>query len=683
MLNENGLGTFIGNLHQEVIREAEVEGNEQLWSETFTALVAENLIEAGELEDAQPCYYRSPRLGLEVSGYGLADEGRTLDLLLTRYKQTSSPSTMGKTEIDTGFKLMANFLDKALAGYHKNLEEASPAFDMALAIWQARNGLERVRFFLLTSKVAKIEFKGNDQAHGLESSYHIWDARRLYRYDSSGQHREPIHIDFQRTFDQAIPCITAPETNADYTTYLAILPGNVLEAIYAEHGPRLLELNVRSFLQARGKVNKGIRDTLREEPERFLAYNNGISATAGHVQLVDLPGGGRGIGALNDFQIVNGGQTTASLHNVVKRDKSNISGAFVQAKITVIDNEKMDEMVSLISRYSNSQNKVNDADFSANDPFHVRMEELSRTIWAPATDGTQRQTRWFYERARGQYQDAIGRQGTPARVKQFRLAHPNSQRFTKTDLAKFENTWAQLPHLVSLGAQKNFRELTIRLSERKRFEPDQLFFQRHVAKAILFRRTEKLVSAQNFGGYRANIVTYTLAYLTHRTASRIDLDRIWAEQNITPVLAEAIVDVSRLVYDAITDPPGGRNVTEWCKRSACWERVRELDVGLNRALWQELVETGMGPANGRTDRGIDEDTPEEQDMIARALEVEAETWLEVSNWAKETGNLQSWQRSIAYSLGRQARQGRPPSRKQAKQGLLLLEEAERLGYRAD
>ncbi len=682
MSDENGLGTFIGNLHQEVIREAEVEGNEQLWSQTFTSLVIDSLVEAGELEDAEPCYYRSPRLGLEVGGYGFSDEGRTLDLLLTRYEQTSSPATLGKADIETAFKRMTSFLGRALAGYHTDLEEASPAFDMALAIWQARKGLERVRFFLLTSKVARIEFKGNEQVHGLESSYHIWDARRLHRYDSSGQHREPIHIDFRGTFGQAIPCITTPSTNAGYTTYLTILPGNVLEAIYAQHGPRLLELNVRSFLQARGKVNRGIRDTLREEPERFLAYNNGISVTAARVQLVDLPDGGRGIGALDDFQIVNGGQTTASLHNVVKKDRADISDVFVQAKITVIDDENIDEMVSLISRYSNSQNRVNDADFSANDPFHVRMEELSRTVWAPATDGTQRQTRWFYERARGQYQDAIGRQGTPARVKQFRLTHPNPQRFTKTDVAKFENTWAQLPHLVSLGAQKNFREFTIHLSERRRFEPDQLFFQRHVAKAILFRRTEKLVSAQNFGGYRANIVTYTLAYLAHRTASRIDLDRIWREQDITPALAEAITEVSRHVYEAITDPPGGRNVTEWCKKSACWERVRGLDVELNGALWQELVETGMGSANGASDRGIEEDTPEEQEVIARARQVRAETWFEVSNWAKETGNLQSWQRGIAYSLGRLAGQGKSPSRKQATQGLLLLEEAERLGYRA-
>lgn len=681
MSNNNGFEAFVRDLHQDVIRAAELEDEERLRPHAFTQLVIDDLIEAGELADAEPCYHRAH--GLEVSGYGFSDEGRTLDLLITRYDQSEPPPTIGKSDIDVAFNRLSNFLIRALDGYYASLEEASPVFDMVLSIAQSRKELETVRFFLLTDGISRVEFKDSERVQDLDVTYHIWDIQRLYRYVSSGQHREPIYIDFVKEHGQSIPCLVTPAAGADYRTCLAIMPGSVLEAIYSQYGPRLLELNVRSFLQARGKVNRGIRDTLREEPHRFLAYNNGISATASEIELVDMPDGGKGIRAIGDLQIVNGGQTTASLHHAVKRDGVDLSGVSVQTKLTVIDNSKIDEMVPLISRYANSQNRVTDADFAANDPFHVRMEELSRTVWAPATDGTQRQTKWFYERARGQYQDAIGRQPTRARAKQFKLTHPNSQRFTKTDLAKFENTWSQLPHLVSLGAQKNFREFTLRLNERGRFQPDQLFFQRHVAKAILFRRAEKLVSAQKFGGYRANIVTYTLAYLAHHTASRIDLDRIWREQNITPALADAITEVSRHVFATITDPPGGRNITEWCKRSACWDQVRELGIELGSELRQELVETGRESTNGYSDLGIEENTPEEQELIARAASVRAETWFEISKWAKETGNLEGWQRKIAYSLGRQAGQGRAPSRKQARQGLLLLKEAERLGYRLE
>ena len=209
-------------------------------------------------------------------------------------------------------------------------------------------------------------------------------------------------------------------------------PGRSSDAIYSQYGPRLLELNVRSFLQARGKVNQGIRRTILDQPGRFLAYNNGISVTASEVELVDLPGGGRGFGRIKNLQIVNGGQTTASLHHAVRRDGADVSAIQVPAKLTVVPEDRLEEIVPLISRYANSQNKINEADFSANDPFHVRVEELSRTIWAPATGGTLRQTRWFYERARGQYADGLGRAGSPAQQRKFKQEHPPAQKFTKT-----------------------------------------------------------------------------------------------------------------------------------------------------------------------------------------------------------------------------------------------------------
>jgi len=367
-----------------------------------------------------------------------------------------------------------------------------------------------------------------------------------------------------------------PESQADYSAYVAIIPGEILCKIYAEYGSRLLERNVRSFLQAKGNVNKGIRQTILKEPHRFLAYNNGISATAEAVQLVDLPNGGQGIVGIRDFQIVNGGQTTASLYQAVRKDKADISGIYVQTKLTVVDRDRMDEIVPLISRYANNQNKVNEADFSANDPFHIRIEELSRTIWAPAVDGIQRQTRWFYERARGQYADAKNRESTPAKQKAFTLTHLNAQKFTKTDLAKFEHTWDQLPHIVSLGAQKNFAKFTVSLTEKSHPEPDETYFTHLIAKAILFKSTEKIVGNEEFGGYRANIVTYTLAYLSYKTRQDIDLDKIWKQQSLTPSLQQAIQVISREVHQVITNPPDGRNVTEWCKKESCWRAIQEI-----------------------------------------------------------------------------------------------------------
>ena len=397
----------------------------------------------------------------------------------------------------------------------------------------------------------------------------LWDIVRLYRLGSSGQRQETITIDFEEEYNESLPCLQASADESEYRAFLALLPGHVLRSIYADFGSRLLERNVRSFLQARGKVNRGIRDTISNEPERFLAYNNGITVTAEKVRLCGN-GDAPAISRLEGFQIVNGGQTTASLLST-ERGRADLSQVFIAAKVIEIDSgDAHDQLVRNVSRYSNSQNRISEADFSANDPFHVRIEELSRTTWAPAVGGSQRQTKWFYERARGQYQVARAAETTPARRRLFSNENPSRQRFSKTDLAKFENSWDQRPHIVSRGAQKNFAEYMIRLGELDRKSIDRSHYERLISKAILFRAAERIVQRQNFGGYRANIVTYTIALISNETTQRVDLGRIWRDQALTDNLQEVIADVSHEVQRIITAPPEGRNITEWCKSESCW-----------------------------------------------------------------------------------------------------------------
>jgi hypothetical protein len=293
-------------------------------------------------------------------------------------------------------------------------------------------------------------------------------------------------------------------------------------------------------------------------------------------------------------------------------------------------------------------------------------------------DGSQKQTRWFYERARGQYLDAKNRL-TPARQKDFAVLHPTAQKFTKTDLAKYEHTWNQLPHLVSRGAQKNFNDFTVRLRQRGIFAVDETYFKHLIAKAILFKKAEKLVQAQAFGGYRANIVTYTLAYLSHRTAQTIDLNVLWKDQDVPKALQDAITLVATAVHQVIIQPPGSGNVTEWCKKEACWEAVKKLEVSLPETLAPLLL--GTGTAGKLGNRGLDAPDIAEQQLIHEIASLAAETWFEIARWAKETANLLPWQRSLTVSLGKLASQEKPPSRKQAQRGMEILEEIERLGFK--
>jgi hypothetical protein len=590
MAIEAGLEEFTEDFHQEMISRSEFQDSADFRINVMTQMFVEHLTDAGELEDGHVCYYKSR--GMEVNGYGFSHEGECLDLFGSIYVDQPGEMSIGKDQIEASLKRLLGFFDRSRNGLHVSLEKASPVFDMSQRIHELNGQIDKVRLFVFANGQIKTKAKSKSTLtfKGVKVTVHLWDTLRLFRCLSSGGQRETIEIDIAERFGDPVPCLAMKQVSKECRVYLAAFPGRVLYEIYEEFGPRLLELNVRSFLQARGKVNQGIRKTILEQPGRFLAYNNGISATAESVRLVELPNGGHGIGWIRNLQIVNGGQTTASIHQAVKKDGADITNVFVQVKLSVIPPDQLSEMVPLISRYANSQNKVSDADFSANDPFHVRVEALSRTIWAPAADGTQKQTRWFYERARGQYLDEKGRANTPAKKKDFLATHPTHQKFTKTDLAKYANTWDQLPHLVSLGAQKNFLEFTLRQSGNgKTTEFTVTDFHYLIAQAVLFKEAERLVQQLDFGGYRANIVTYTLAYLSWKTNKRIDLGRIWREQGITSALSSAIEDVAKEVHQIIVEPPGGKNVTEWCKKEGCWDAVRKLEVKLSSSLQKELT----------------------------------------------------------------------------------------------
>lgn len=672
------LKKFSDDLLQEVIAASDSEEGGEFRLDQFTQIAAEYLIEAGEIDDISICYYKSR--GMQMNGYSISQDEDCIDMFITIFNQQSPPVTVSKTQCEAAFKQADNCIKKGFAGFHTSLEEASEAYDAFERIHELRKQATRCRIFLLTDGVVNQESFDAEDIGDITVSFSVWDIRRIYRFVSSGKKFEPIEIDFEEEFGQVIPCLTLLDPGSDYQGYLAVIPGAVLAGIYGKYGPRLLERNVRSFLQARGKVNKGIRKTIIEEPHRFFAYNNGITATADDVEFKEDQNGVRSIKKVRNLQIVNGGQTTASLFHTVRKDKAEIDGIYVQVKLAVIPEEHLETIVPLISRYANSQNKVNEADFYANDPFHVRIEELSRTVWAPSVDGTSRQTKWFYERARGQYLDAKAREATPARKRQFESMNPSRQKFTKTDLAKYENTWMQLPHVVSLGAQKNFNDFAIRLREKGRVDADVTYFEHLIAKAILFKKAEKIVSEQKYGGYRANIVTYTLAWLSHHTSQRIDLDYIWKKQDLSPALQDTIRSVSASVQRIITNPPNQRNITEWCKKKECWQHIKDENFQTNSRLENELIDVSRA-AIKRPDKGIEGPNEEDKKLITEIGEVSAEKWFQISKWAKETKNLQPWQRSIAFSIGKVLSRSGSVSPKQAKQGKIIIEEAERLGFK--
>ncbi|OBA65316.1 hypothetical protein A5633_04110 [Mycolicibacterium elephantis] len=679
-MTEN-IGDFLVDLQRQISLEASEEGNEQGLPEAFTEYMFSVLTEAGEIDGATTAFYRSH--GARASGFTLSEDESTLWLFLTDYRGSLQAQTLGKAELEHHFRRMAGFLERARDGLWKKLEESAPSWDMAHRLAEVWPQVAEIRLVVLTNAVLKARAPEPSELDKRPTHYSIWDLNRLFQLSSSGRAQEPIVVDVMSIWGEPIPCLGPEGEPGVYDTYVLMLPGEFLASVYETYGPRLLELNVRSFLQSRGKVNRGIQDTIKESPARFLAYNNGISMTAAMVDIVKMSDGRRGIASISDLQIVNGGQTTASLHYAKLKNKADLSSVFVQAKLSVVDPSLLMELVPRISEFANSQNKVNAADFSANDPFHVEVEKLSRTIWAPGKGATSDMTRWFYERARGQYADAYGRERTRARQRRFKLIQPLNQKFTKTDLAKFENTWDQLPWIVSLGAEKNFREFMLRLKRRgPSFRPDQNYFEDLVAKAILFRTAEKLIGALKLGGYRAQTVTYTLSKLLNATGQRVDLDSIWRNQELTPALADAIEELARVVHETLLTSAGAKNVSEWAKKEDCWKVILDIQWKIPPSLMPEL---NKGSARTKTTGAysIDEHlSDDERESLELVTSLSAESWKALSAWAKQTGSLQGWQRGLAYSIGKLMADGRTPSRKQAVQGSILLREAIRLGFKA-
>ena len=584
----------------------------------------------------------------------------------------------------TAFKRLKQFAAKAFSGYQFEVEESTAVFDAAQRIQEISRTITRIRFFLITDGIVKSDPPKDADMDQYRISYQVWDLERFYRLLSSGREREAVEINFVETLGEAVPCLVQPRATPEYSAYLAIFPGTALAELYGKYGPRLLERNVRSFLQARGKINAGIRKTILREPQMFLAFNNGLSATAEAVELAELPCGGKGIKSVRDLQIVNGGQTTASIFHAAKKDKADLSAIFVQVKLTVLcDPEQMDATVPRISEYANSQNKIQTADFAANDVYHRRMEELSRTIWAPARSGSLRQSHWYYERARGQYQDALARERTPGQKKTFQALNPPAQLFTKTDMAKFINTWSQLPYIVSRGAQSCFNDFTVSLERHveQNGPIDQAYFHRVVAQAILFRSAERVMKSCGYAGYRANLVTYTLARLAHDTKGRIDLDRIWRDQCVSQALEEAIAVVSRHTWSHITNAPNSGNVTQYCKKEDCWLGFLNQDILLPAPLLAEIGEGTRRPSGGQSVAANGDGPSTESPGPDVSPSLAAATWLKLADWATKKQQLSALQRKIAVDLATAASFGHPLSQRQAKDGARILAEAVKLGFR--
>lgn len=544
----------------------------------FTEVVMEHMSEIGMTFEPAACHYTATvgNARLRLSGYAVSEDADQLDLFVSLYEGvetiTPIPDSETKTAAEQCLRFLARCAQGRLAG---TMDQSNDAYPVAHTIKEVYPQLDHIRIYVLTDRQAKAKNFKAREVQGKTVKLEVMDIERLWRHWSEGKPRDELVVDFEQVSGGALPCIYVPGEMTDYDYALTVIPGEALRFIYDKYGARLLEANVRSFLTATGKVNKGIADTLKRTPERFMAYNNGIVLVADEMHLGQTGNGSPGILWLKGMQIVNGGQTTASLYFTKKKvPETDLSRVRVPAKIILLrssDPAGEEGLISDISKYANSQNAVKLSDLSANKPFHIKIEQLSLTTYCP--DGT---SRWFYERAAGSYNTMLAREGTtPARLRKLKTDIPSSRKITKTDLAKFLNAWDDKPHLVSFGAQKNFERFMEGLADGEGREtplPDVAAYKHMIAKAIIFKTTQKLVRPM-FPAFQANVAAYTVSILSKRIGDRLDLDRIWLQQGISPQLAEQVRAWAREVNEILHASAGGRMISEWAKKAECWDAV--------------------------------------------------------------------------------------------------------------
>lgn len=456
-----------GEFWDEILLDARTGGELQATAffQTYAAIAAEN----GDCADLECRHVRKDgRNGYQIDGYALDLERSELVLAVSDFRSSNELQALNMSNLDILFRRGERFLEHSLkSGFVAKLEETSDDFQVAHLIHEKAELIKRVQFIVFSNArlVARKREVETKRANGRILTYSVLDFARFVDILESKTGSEPINVDLEELNGKAIPFIKAFAVGEDYESYLIALPGTLIAEIYSRYGPRLLEQNVRTFLQARTKVNRGIINTINDRPEMFFAYNNGLTATASGVVTTKLPGGGIGLRKVSDLQIVNGGQTTASILYARDRNQADLSSVFVQMKLSVVKSEMIEEVVPRISRFANTQNRINQADFFASHPFHIEMEKISRRLTAPPKEGALHGSRWFYERARGQYRDEQAYMPA-SRRKRFQLQYPKNQVLLKTDVSKYELTFEAKPYLVSRGAQKAFLSFADEISKR-------------------------------------------------------------------------------------------------------------------------------------------------------------------------------------------------------------------------
>ena len=570
-------------------------GEEYPYAEVeFVTRFVEHMKESGmTFQDSQICTHHGKigRTIIKVSGYSFSfsEETKLLDLFVANYKGTEDLEEISKKELLLSAKHCFQFLTESVNGRLSNvLEKSSDVYGLATLIRDSFSSIEQVRVYVITDRVSQTKNFVSKIINDKTVKIEVMDIERLYRHTVAGKPRDEITVNLKELCGSPLQCVYVPKGNSDYSYALTTFTGSMIYSLYEKYSLRLFEANVRSFLSFSRKINRDIRDTLINDPEHFMACNNGLVVIVDRMIVDHEEDKNIVILWLKGMQIVNGGQTTSTIYFTKKKYKNtDLTKVFVQVKIVclekeenkelnIIDEEKEEKLISKISRYANSQNAIKVSDLESNRSFHRAIDSIFKNLYCPNGFG-----QWFYERTAGSYNMMLALKGTtPARLRELRQNIPVSRKITKTDLAKYYNAWNCKPYTVALGAQKNFVEFMAeieKLENTKGFKPDLKWVKECIAKAILFKHADRIVSSLKTSS-KIHVTTYLVSILSEKLKDnniKVDFEKIWQNQCISEQLKNILMQWAPEVYRIMQIQSGDKLLSEWAKKKECWIDVQK------------------------------------------------------------------------------------------------------------
>lgn len=725
--------------------------------QALTEMMVEYIQNVGDVNEVNFCSFNSGNgEAIDAWEYSGDEDTMSVDLFLTVLVDPEKSNTLPKSEIERHFKWMEKFFERSQSGtmFSRIKDKRSDLYQIAQLIHEA-DKVDRVRMFLMTNAIipSNLEIDEKETDEGTIMEYHLWDVKRIKKHDDILRGKEAVVVDFEEKGFSPLPCIKMPDVSDRVECYLAIIPGETLSKIYNQYHQHILEQNVRTFLQFKGASNKGIRDTLightptakqrakgdkkrDPEPDMFFSYNNGISTTATELEVVDTDQGPV-ITKITDWQIVNGGQTTASISAVAKMkntDPEMIKQVFVAMKVSVIkEKETKEDLVPRISQFANTQSAVKKSDFGINEPFLQELEQQSRSVWVKNSMNKEI-SKWFFERTRGQYLDKAKHTANAREEREYYEEYPKTQMFDKTTLAKCIMSWEQEPHTVCKGGEACYTAFFKKMVQAK-FRYDERAFMQTVGKLILFRTIDAYYGKNgiNLAGYKANMVAFTMSVLSQITNKALDFEAIWRQQSVitpslynelggdmTTVYAKMLAGNKSITYKvkAAHTTASGKRVSKWEAKSIpnseleklkdtvlykvmglvvelqplIWNHLMDVDEGTNISVntkrascWSTLYSKYLGnsvriPSEILSSDEDFEMTPAMARVTEDANSYDYETWHDINLWGKETGLISPRDTAFMGSIYFWCKRGKELTYKQAKYAMRVLNMARAKGW---